>query len=74
MQVCVKLHAPTGLPPPPPRERTHVIQRIRGLVGHRAGLDTVVKRQILHCKKSNSARAGHGPSLYHVSYPEDVAY
>jgi hypothetical protein len=35
-------------------------------VGLRADLDTVEKRKILPCRKSNPARPTHGPSLYRL--------
>jgi hypothetical protein len=41
----------------------------RGLVGHRAGLDTKKRTISCPCRKLNPGRPAHSPSLYRLRYP-----
>jgi hypothetical protein len=40
----------------------------------RANLDAVEKRKTLPCRKWNSGRQSHKPSLYRLSYPDSITY
>jgi hypothetical protein len=60
----------TSLAALPPTEGALDAQWLEGWVGLRADPDTVEKRQILHCRKSNPDRPARNPSLYRLSYPD----
>jgi hypothetical protein len=49
-------------------ERAPGTHWIGGWVGPRIGLDAVVKRKILYCRRSNHGRPARRPSLYRVRY------
>jgi hypothetical protein len=44
-------------------------------VGPRTNLDAVGKREVsFHCRKSNSGRPAHSPSLFQLNYPGSFMY
>jgi hypothetical protein len=67
MEVNGQLHDTAALPS---KERAPVTHWIGGWVGPRAGLDEVVKREILSpCRDSNPYHPARSPALYRLSHP-----
>jgi hypothetical protein len=53
-----------------PRERALDTHWLGSLVGPRAGLEAVKKREIVSCRKLNPGLPARSPSLYRLSYPD----